>query len=105
MLLMDFENLHAPGWSHVVSTSNDLSELEAFRERIGAPARALHLKNRGRPHLDLKLEPRQRALADPGVRVFPTTKLMLRYLHSLDGRAVGRSVGPTDRRTDGQGAG
>ncbi len=77
---MDRENLYAPGWSHVLSTSNDLAELDAFRQRVGAPPEALHLGNRHWPHLDLKLEPRDRALADPTVRVFDRTPDMLRFL-------------------------
>lgn len=82
---MDRENLYAPGWSHVLSTANDLAELEAFRISVGAPPQALHLGNRRWPHLDLKLEPRDRALAAPGVRVFERTADMLRYLHRLAG--------------------
>ena len=77
---MDRENLYAPGWSHVLSTTNDLAELEAFRVRVGAPPEALHLGNRRWPHLDLKLEPRELALASPDVRVFERTQDMLRYL-------------------------
>ena len=84
MIVMDRENLHAPGWSHVLSTSNDLDELDAFRVRVGAPRQALHL---GRwPHLDLKLEPRDLALVAPDVRVFERTSDMLRYLKSLGAR-------------------
>lgn len=83
MIVMDRENLYAPGWSHVLSTSNDLDELEAFRISVGAPPQALHLGNRRWPHLDLKLEPRVRALASPEVRVFERTSDMLRYLHRL----------------------
>lgn len=68
----------AKGWSHVLSSTNDLAELDRFRIRVGAPRQALHL---GRwPHLDLKLEPRDRALADPDVRVFDRTSEMLRFL-------------------------
>ena len=68
----------AKGWSHVLSSTNDLAELDQFRIRVGAPRQALHL---GRwPHLDLKLEPRDRALADPDVRVFDRTSDMLRFL-------------------------
>jgi len=86
---MDRENLHAPGWSHVLSTTDDLDELDAFRLRVGAPRQALHL---GRwPHLDLKLEPRDRALVAPEVRVFERTSDMLRYLKSL---RAGRQAGP-----------
>ena len=69
MIVMDRENLMVPGWSHVLSTTNDLAELDEFRRHVGAPRQALHLCGRW-PHLDLKLEPRDRALALPGVRVF-----------------------------------
>jgi hypothetical protein len=82
MLVMDRENIYARGWSHVLSTTNDLTELEAFRIRVGAPAAALHMSNRGVPHLDLKLKARARALASPDVRVFDRTAEMLRYLRS-----------------------
>ena len=80
---MDRENLYAPGWSHVLSTSNDLAELRAFGARVGAPAEALHLGNRRWPHLDLKLGARERALACPDVRVFERTSDMLRFVKSL----------------------
>jgi hypothetical protein len=79
VIVMDRENLLVPGWSHVLSTDNDLAELEAFRVQVGAPRRALHLGRRW-PHLDLKLEPRTRALAAPEVRVFDSTSDMLRFL-------------------------
>ena len=79
MLLMDRENLLAPGWSHVVSTTNDLAELDALRIRVGAPPPAFSHKGR-RPHLDLKWEARDRALVDPEVRVFETTRDLLRFL-------------------------
>lgn len=85
MIVMDRDNLWAPGWSHVLSTTNDVVELEAFRERVGAPPQALQLTNRRWPHLDLKLEPRARALADPAVRVFDRTADMLRFLKALQG--------------------
>ena len=80
---MDRENLYAAGWSHVLSTANDLAELEAFRVLVGAPPEALHLGNRRWPHLDLKLEPRERALTSPDVRVFERTSDMLRYIRRL----------------------
>jgi hypothetical protein len=81
MIVMDRENLWAPGWSHVLSTTNDVEELRAFCIRVGAPPSALHL---GRwPHLDLKLEPRSRALACTDVRVFDRSSDMLRFLKSL----------------------
>lgn len=83
MIVMDRENLFARGWSHVLSTTNDIDELRAFCLRVGAPAVALQLGNRRWPHLDLKLEPRERAFACPDVRVFDRTADMLRFLKSL----------------------
>ena len=88
---MDRENLHAPGWSHVLSTSNDLDELDTFRLRVGAPRQALHLGGRW-PHLDLKLEPRDRALEDPEVRVFERTAEMLRFVKGLRSMVEGRGA-------------
>ena len=88
MIVMDRENLHAPGWSHVLSTTNDLAELDAFRIRVGAPRQALHLGKGRWPHLDLKLEPRERALTDPEVRVFERTAEMLRFLKESRGPTV-----------------
>ena len=85
MIVMDRENALAHGWSHVLSTTNDLGELDEFRRRVGAPREAFHLRGR-RPHLDLKLEPRERALREPDVMVFDRTADMLRYLKQL--RAV-----------------
>jgi hypothetical protein len=79
VIVMDRENIMARGWSHVLSTSNDIDELCDFAERMGAPPSALHLSSRW-PHLDLKLEPRQRALACPDVRVFERTSDMIRFL-------------------------
>jgi len=80
---MDRENTMAKGWSHVLTSTNDLDELDRFRIRVGAPRQALHLGNRRWPHLDLKLEPRDRALSDPEVRVFERTADMLRFLKRL----------------------
>ena len=80
---MDRENLWAKGWSHVLSTTNDIGELREFCRWVGAPASALQLGNRRWPHLDLKLEARDRALASPAVRVFERTSDMLRYLKAL----------------------
>jgi len=98
MLLMDVENLYARGWSHVVSTTDSVAELEAFRILIGAPERALQLKRR--PHLDLKLEPRERALARPEVLVFRRTVELLRYLRAIRNGTVAEPVftptSPTD---------
>jgi hypothetical protein len=83
MIVMDRENLWARGWSHVLSTTNDVDELRAFCLRVGAPPAALQLHNRRWPHLDLKLLPRQLALACPDVRVFERTSDMLRFLKAL----------------------
>jgi hypothetical protein len=80
---MDRENIWARGWSHVLSTTNDLAELREFCRRVGAPPSALHVGNRRWPHLDLKLEARDRALASPEVRVFERTAEMLRFLQAL----------------------
>ena len=57
------------------------AELESLRMRVGAPPPALQHTGR-RPHLDLKWEPRERALADPAVTVFETTRDLLRFLKS-----------------------
>ena len=85
MLLMDRENLLARGWSHVVSTTNDRAELEALRIRVGAPPPAMSHTGR-RPHLDLKWEARDRALLDPAVTVFATTRELLSFLRSVTGK-------------------
>ena len=82
MIVMDRENALARGWSHVLSTTDDLGELDEFRRRVGAPPEAFHLRGR-RPHLDLKLAPRDRALREPDVLVFDRTSDMLRYLKHL----------------------
>jgi hypothetical protein len=83
VIVMDRENAMARGWSHVLSTTDDVAELERFRERVGAPPEALQLHNPRWPHLDLKLEPRERALADPEVRIFERTSDLLRFMKAL----------------------
>lgn len=88
---MDRENLWAPGWSHVLSTTNDVAELSEFCIRVGAPLAALHLGNRRWPHLDLKLAPRERALACAEVRVFERSSEMLRFLKALALTPSGRA--------------
>jgi hypothetical protein len=85
MIVMDRENLFAPGWSHVVSTTNDIAELEAFRIRVGAPPAALQVRNRKWPHLDLKLEPREVALRMPGIVVVERTSDLIRYVRAHRG--------------------
>ena len=93
MIVMDRQNAVAPGWSHVLSTTNDVDELDRFRRRVGAPRQALQLSNPRWPHLDLKLEPREQALADPEVRVFERTSDMLRYLKGLRETPRDRATG------------
>jgi hypothetical protein len=83
VIVMDRENLWFKGWSHVLSTTNDLDELRAFCVRVGAPAAALQLGNRRWPHLDLRSLPRERALACADVRVFERTCDMLSFLKAL----------------------
>lgn len=80
MIVIDRENLLAPGWSHVVSTTNDIGELEGFRRRIGAPMAALQLGNPDWPHLDLTGHVRLDALALPDVIVVSTTRDLIRYV-------------------------
>jgi hypothetical protein len=88
MLLMDRENLMKPGWSHVLSSTNSLAELDALRIRVGAPRQAFHLRD-ARPHLDLKLEPRERALRDPEVRVFEGTRELVRFWRQCQAARAG----------------
>lgn len=86
MILMDRANLLAPGWSHVVSSTHNVAELEAFRMAVGAPPAALQVSNPRWPHLDLKLEPRERALARADVLIFESTRALIRYMHLLHGQ-------------------
>ena len=85
MIVMDRENLLARGWSHVVSTTDDLAELDAFRRRVGAPPQSLQTVNRRRPHLDLKGEPRQRALACTDIVIVERTRDLIRYVRMARG--------------------
>lgn len=82
MIVMDRRNLFAAGWSHVVSTTNDIAELEAFRRRVGAPAAVLQLANAKWPHLDLRAEPRERALACADIVIVKTTSELIRYVRA-----------------------
>lgn len=86
MIVMDRENSSAPGWSHVLSTTDDEAELEAFRRRVGAPPSALQRPPKAsRLHLDICRGPRRKALALDGVavRVYPSTFDMVRALRAL----------------------
>lgn len=83
---MDRENLLARGWSHVVSTTSDVAELEAFRVRVGAPAAALQLTNPRWPHLDLRGEPRERALALGDIVILERTSDLIRYVRGVRAR-------------------
>jgi hypothetical protein len=93
MIVMDRENIFARGWSHVLSTTNDVAELQAFCARVGAPAAALHLGRRW-PHLDLKLLPRERALGLPDVLVFERTREMLIFVCGAEERVPQSKVSP-----------
>ena len=85
MIVIDRENLFARGWSHAVSTTNDIAELEEFRRRVGAPPGALQLENPRWPHLDLRDEARERALAAEGVVVVERTHDLIRYIRAIRG--------------------
>jgi len=85
VIVMDRENLFAPGWSHVVSTTNDVSELEEFRIRVGAPPPALQLANPRWPHLDLKGAPRLAALAQADIIIVDRTPDLIRYVRAHRG--------------------
>jgi hypothetical protein len=80
VIVVDRHNALAPGWSHVVSTTNDVAELEAFRRRVGAPAAALQLANPRWPHLDLRDGPRELALACRDVVIVERTADLVRYV-------------------------
>jgi hypothetical protein len=82
MLVMDRDNIWAPGWSHVLSTTDDIAELEAFRLRVGAPPAALQNHGHRWLHLDLKGLPRDLALASSDVRVFERSADMIRFLRA-----------------------
>jgi hypothetical protein len=86
VIVMDRENLLARGWSHVVSTTSDVGELEAFCLRVGAPAAALQLANPRWPHLDLRGEPRERALALGDIVIVERTSDLIRYVRGVRGR-------------------
>ena len=84
MIVMDRENALVPGWSHVLSTTGDLEELDAFMIRVGAPRQAFHLHGR-RPHLDLKGPSRELALQQPDVKVFERKADLIRFLQANGG--------------------
>jgi hypothetical protein len=86
VIVMDRENVLARGWSHVVSTTNDVAELDAFRIRVGAPAAALQLTNPRWPHLDLRGGPRESALALRDIVIVERTSDLIRYVRTVRGR-------------------
>jgi hypothetical protein len=86
VIVMDRENLLARGWSHVVSTTSDVAELEAFRLRVGAPAAALQLTNPRWPLLDLRGEPRELALALADIVIVERSSDLIRYVRAVRGR-------------------
>jgi hypothetical protein len=96
MILMERENAMARGWSHAVSDAPSLLdqavELQAFRRKVGAPPSAFQ---RGSwLHLDIMRGPRRKALADPTVRVFDTSRELVEYLMEN----VPRNIAPERRR-------
>ena len=84
---MDRENLMVPGWSHVLSSTNDLAELEALCLRLGVPKRAIHHSG-NRPHVDLKLWARDLAMHDPEITVYETTRELLKAWKRLQAEGV-----------------
>jgi hypothetical protein len=105
VILMDRENAMAPGWSHVHSDAPKLldqaAELERFRRKVGAPPSAFQ---RGSwLHLDIMRAPRRKALADPNVRIFETTRELVVHLRAH----VPRNIAPTRpaRPTQSEGGG
>lgn len=84
MILMDRENAMARGWSHVYSDAQTLDEqeveLQAFRRKVGAPPSAFQRNAPSWLHLDIMRGQRQKALADPEVRIFETTRELVEYL-------------------------
>jgi hypothetical protein len=84
MIVMDRENAMARGWSHVHSDALKLEdqevELQAFRRKVGAPPSAFQ---RGSwLHLDIMRGPRRKALGDPNVRVYATTRDLVLHLRA-----------------------
>lgn len=109
MLLIDRENSTARTWSHVLSSTDDLYELERFRQKVGAPKSSLQKPPEHDPaHLDLRGQPRFRALAiaerDGGtvIRIYPTTRALVEAYHAFK-RAASES-GDAARVVLGQGA-
>ena len=58
MIVMDRENVMARGWSHVLSTTNDLAELDRFRADVVDPAGGMQ----GRQHCPAEAHIRDRRL-------------------------------------------
>lgn len=104
---MDRVNAMASGWSHVHSDAATLdaqeAELRRFARRMGAPASAFQAPAGGWLHLDLRAGPRRRALAEPGVRIFESSRALVEHLREHGVRNVPRGfvyVGGHDARCD-----
>lgn len=80
MILIDRKNNVNPKWSHVLSDTDNIEELEAFRVRIGAPKSSGQYRKKP-PHLDVWGGPKQRALAAAD-KVFDTTLALMRWRRS-----------------------
>lgn len=95
MIFMDRENPMAKGWSHVMSDAPTLAEqeaeLHAFRRKVGAPASAFQPAGSWL-HLDIMRGPRQKALADPSVRVWDDWRAMMLYMRENVPRNVAVST-------------
>ena len=96
MILMDRENALARGWSHVHSDAQTLdeqeAELQAFRRKVGAPPSAYQGNAPSWLHLDIMRAPRRKALADPSVRIFETSRDLVVYLMENVPRNVKRGA-------------
>jgi len=97
MIVMDRENAMAKGWSHVHSDAQTLEaqteELQRFRRKVGAPPSAFQANAPSWLHLDIMRGPRQKALADPSVRVFENSRDLVVFLMENVPRNKPRSNG------------
>lgn len=93
MIFMDRENPMAKGWSHVMSDAPTLegqaTELQAFRRKVGAPPSAFQPEGSWL-HLDIMRGPRNKALADPTVKVWDDWRAMMEYMRQSVPRNVTR---------------
>ena len=80
---MDRHNLTAPGWSHVLSTTNDVAELDGSGSGWGRRRRRCS-SGTGAIRTSISSSSRGTARSPiPEVRVFERTADMLRYIKAL----------------------